>query len=76
MKALAPYPRSEYAVKKHIQEYYAIISHLDEQVGKIINHLEKEDLLEKYICNFHLRSWFGSWTTWIDRKTKFIRSQY
>ena len=45
-EALAPYPRSEYAVKKHIQEYYAVISHLDEQVGKIINHLEKEDLLE------------------------------
>jgi len=45
-EALAPYPRSQYAVKKHIQEYYAVISHLDEQVGKIINHLEKEDLLE------------------------------
>ena len=36
-EALAPYPRSEFAVKKHIQEYYAIISHLDEQVGKIVS---------------------------------------
>jgi arylsulfatase A-like enzyme len=35
-EALAPYPRSEYSVKKHIQEYYAVISHLDEQVGKIV----------------------------------------
>ena len=45
-EALAPYPRSEYAVKKHIQEYYAIITHLDEQVGKIISHLENEDMLD------------------------------
>lgn len=39
-EALAPYPRTEYAVKKHIQEYYAIISHLDEQIGEILNALE------------------------------------
>tara|TARA_B100000965_G_scaffold136851_1_gene113860 strand:- start:1208 stop:2731 length:1524 start_codon:yes stop_codon:yes gene_type:complete len=45
-EALAPYPRTKFAVKKHIQEYYAVISHLDEQVGKIIDHLEKENLLE------------------------------
>ena len=45
-EALAPYPRSEYAVKKHIQEYYAIISHLDEQVGKIIDQLENEKMLD------------------------------
>ena len=25
-EGLAPYPRSEFAVKKHIQEYYAVIS--------------------------------------------------
>lgn len=39
-EALAPYPRTEYAVKKHRQEYYASISHLDEQVGKILDALE------------------------------------
>ena len=39
-EALAPYPRTEYAVKKHRQEYYAIISHLDEQIGKILDALE------------------------------------
>jgi len=38
---LAPFPRTEYAVKKHRQEYYAIISHLDEQVGRILDSLEK-----------------------------------
>lgn len=39
-EALAPFPRTEYATKKHIQEYYAIITHLDEQIGKILDALE------------------------------------
>ena len=45
-EALAPYPRTEFAVKKHIQEYYAIITHLDEQVGKIMKHLENLNLMD------------------------------
>lgn len=36
---LAPFPRTPYAVKKHIQEYYASISHMDEQIGKILHAL-------------------------------------
>ncbi len=39
-EALAPFPRTEYATKKHIQEYYAIITHLDVQIGKILDRLE------------------------------------
>ena len=39
-EALAPYPRTPYAVKKHLQEYYAIISHLDAQIGNILDALE------------------------------------
>ncbi|MFC2098925.1 sulfatase-like hydrolase/transferase [Bacteroidota bacterium] len=38
--ALAPFPRTEYAVKVHKQEYYAIISHMDAQIGKIIEALK------------------------------------
>jgi len=38
---LAPFPRTEYAVKVHRQEYYAIISHLDTQIGRILEHLEE-----------------------------------
>ncbi len=38
---LAPFPRTEYAVKVHRQEYYAIITHLDQQIGRIINHLKE-----------------------------------
>ena len=38
---LAPFPQTEYAVKVHRQEYYAIISHMDEQIGRILEALEK-----------------------------------
>jgi len=38
---LAPFPRTEYAVKVHRQEYYAIITHLDQQIGRILDELEK-----------------------------------
>lgn len=38
---LAPMPRTEYSVKVNRQEYYAIITHMDAQIGRILNHLEK-----------------------------------
>lgn len=38
---LGPMPRTEHAVKVHRQEYYAIITHLDDQVGRILDKLEK-----------------------------------
>lgn len=41
---LAPIPRTEFAVKKHLQEYYAIISHLDEQIGRILQSLKTNQL--------------------------------
>lgn len=39
-EALAPFPRTEYAVQKHRQEYYALISHMDTQIGQILDALE------------------------------------
>lgn len=39
--ALAPFPRTEYAVQVHKKEYYASISHLDAQIGSILEALEK-----------------------------------
>ncbi len=39
--ALAPFPRTEYATRVHLREYYALITHLDEQVGQIMDALEK-----------------------------------
>ena len=37
---LAPFPRTEFAVKVHRQEYYAIITHMDAQLGRILDALE------------------------------------
>jgi len=38
--ALAPFPRTEYSIKVHRQEYYAIITHLDQQIARILEALE------------------------------------
>ncbi|MEQ9287946.1 MAG: sulfatase-like hydrolase/transferase [Cyclobacteriaceae bacterium] len=37
---LAPFPRTEYSIQVNRQEYYAIITHMDEQIGRILNALE------------------------------------
>lgn len=37
---LAPFPRTEYAVQVHRREYYALITHMDAQIGRILNALE------------------------------------
>ena len=38
---LAPYPRTEYSIKVNRQEYYAIITHLDNEIGRIIDKLKE-----------------------------------
>lgn len=45
-EALAPFPRTEFAVKTHIKEYYALITHLDEQIGQIIKGLENSGKID------------------------------
>lgn len=45
-EALAPFPRTEYATKTHIQEYYASISHMDAQIGSILDALEASGKME------------------------------
>ncbi len=37
---LAPFPRTEYAVQVNRQEYYAIITHMDQQIGRILQALK------------------------------------
>ena len=39
--ALAPFPRTEYSVQVNRQEYYALITHMDAQIGRILDALEK-----------------------------------
>jgi arylsulfatase A-like enzyme len=36
---LAPFPRTEHAVRVHRQEYYALITHMDVQIGRILDAL-------------------------------------
>ncbi len=38
---IAPFPRTDHIVQVHLQEYYAIISHMDAQIGRILHGLEK-----------------------------------
>ncbi len=38
---LAPWPRTDYAVRVNRQEYYAIITHMDEQIGRILDALDR-----------------------------------
>jgi arylsulfatase A-like enzyme len=51
-EALAPFPRTAYAIKKHTQEYYALISHMDRQIGEILNKLEANDGLKNTFVIF------------------------
>jgi len=48
---LAPSPRTEYAVKVHRQEYFAIITHMDAQIGRILEALKMHGL-DKNTCIF------------------------
>lgn len=43
---LAPFPRTEYAVRVHRQEYYAIITHMDAQIGRILERLKEHGMME------------------------------
>ena len=43
---LAPFPRSEFAVKVNRQEYYAIITHMDRQIGRILDALDKSSMAD------------------------------
>lgn len=40
-ESLAPFPRTKYSVKVNRQEYYAIITHMDVQIGRILAALKK-----------------------------------
>lgn len=39
-EVLAPFPRTEEAIRTHLQEYYAILSHADAQIGRILDALD------------------------------------
>jgi len=43
---LAPFPRTPEAVRAHRREYYALISHLDAQIGRVLDALELAGLTD------------------------------
>ncbi len=49
---LAPWPRTETEIRKHLRDYYAVITHLDEQIGRILNALKETGEFENTIIVF------------------------
>jgi arylsulfatase A-like enzyme len=43
-ESLAPFPRTREAVQLHRREYYAIITHMDHQIGRVLAALEKSGM--------------------------------
>lgn len=46
---LAPYPRTEEEMRRQLAEYYAMITHLDDEIGKIIEALKRNQQWENTI---------------------------
>ena len=51
-EVLAPFPRTKEAVQVHRSEYYAIITHADYQIGRILDALEKSGKADNTIIVF------------------------
>jgi arylsulfatase A-like enzyme len=49
---LAPWPRTKDVVQQHLADYYAAISFLDEQIGRILDTLASEGLANSTIIVF------------------------
>ena len=49
---LAPFPRTPYSVQVNRSEYYALITHMDTQVGRILDALEKTGKAKNTIIIF------------------------
>lgn len=51
-EALAAYPRQEEEIKRNIAEYYAMITHLDSEIGRVLKALEETGEKENTIIVF------------------------
>jgi len=49
---LAPWPRTPEVIRQHIAAYYAMITHLDDQIGRVLQALEKSGKAENTIVIF------------------------
>ncbi len=48
-EVLAGFPRTKSEIKIHLRDYYAMITHMDEQIGRIIQALKESDEYENTI---------------------------
>jgi arylsulfatase A-like enzyme len=48
-EVLAPHPRTPEMMRQHLADYYATISHFDEQVGRVLDLLRERNLLDHTI---------------------------
>ena len=51
-ETVAGYPRRPDEIRRHIADYYAMISHIDENVGLVMDALEKKGMTENTIIVF------------------------
>jgi arylsulfatase A-like enzyme len=49
---LAQFPRDPDETRRHIAEYYAMISHIDDELGRVLTTLEQQGLLDDTIIVF------------------------
>jgi arylsulfatase A-like enzyme len=49
---LAGFPRTEAEVRRHTADYYAMITHLDDQIGRILKALDESELAKNTIIVF------------------------
>ncbi len=56
---LEAYPRSPDAIRRHMRDYYAMISHLDASVGRIIESLKKSGRADDTIVLFSADNGLG-----------------
>ncbi len=49
---LAPFPRTEQVIRRHLADYYASITHTDAQIGRILTALEKSGRRDDTIIVF------------------------
>ena len=51
-ETLAPYPRTHAIVREHIADYYAMITHLDDEVGKVMAAVEAKGEFDNTVFIF------------------------
>lgn len=49
---LAPFPRTRYSTQKNRQEYYALVTHLDRQIGTILDTLQETGQADNTVVFF------------------------